>query len=114
MDEIANTIDYLVELGYIDDEATSLLYARSLFNGKLYGKMMVLAKLLNKGVSKFLAHEVIEQALQEFGGEVVICARYVHKKKYTFEDLKNEKVVASLMRRGFSFQVIKLALSYEE
>lgn len=103
----SKAIEELEEYHYVDDE----LFAREFVsqNRKL-SKRMIENKLLSKGVSS----SIIKEALSNIddGGEIELCRemalKYKRSKDITKENGK-EKMFASLLRKGFSFETIKKA-----
>ena len=104
---IEKAIEKLEEYRYFDD----LMFAKQfVVENSKYSKKVLDGKLRQKGVNP----DVIESVLQniEDEDEFELCKKYAEKysKGKDFNDKKNvEKLMASLLRRGFSFEMIKKA-----
>lgn len=104
---IEKAIEKLEEYHYVDD----LMFAKQFVSeNPKYSKKVLDGKLRQKGVNS----DVIESVLQniEDEDEFELCKKYAEKyaKGKDFKDKKNvEKLMSSLLRRGFSFEMIKKA-----
>ncbi len=98
------------ELGFIDDEDFAERYARELAEKKHHGPARIKTELLNKGIDK----EIISNVLETLDIDFSSCIIDVIEKKYynCLSDKKGrDKTVAALMRLGYSYSMIKEALS---
>ncbi len=97
--------DRLEELGLINDEAFAERYARELLENKHLSQKGIKYKLIQKGIDKDLAEEIIEQL--EIDPQQNI--RAVIEKKYA-KNLSDEKgkrrCVMGLQRLGYSYSDI--------
>ncbi len=106
-DAVKKAIDKLEEYHFVDDE----LFARQFLeqNGKL-SKNMIKNKLLQKGVSFDIISDALD--LREDDDEYQVCERQVQKylKGKTVSNYNDmSKMYASLLRKGFSMEMIKKA-----
>ncbi|MCE2982392.1 MAG: recombination regulator RecX [Parachlamydia sp.] len=89
--------------GYIDDEAWISSYLR--LNQKKYGKRLMLAKLRAKGIEA-------DFHLQK--NDEIESIRVLFQSKYRKKDLTDwktkQKVVASLLRKGFEYEDVMAAI----
>lgn len=107
-DVAGRAIEKLEEYHYVDDE----LFAKQFIeqNRKLSKKMLE-NKLLAKGVNCDIIKEQLQGIYDE--DELSLCIsqvqKYIKSKDMTKENSK-EKLVASLLRKGFPFEIIKKAM----
>lgn len=109
--EAANRME---DLGLIDDARYARDYARSLFLRKKFGSRRVKQELLQKGIDRDLADEILGEYAQLDTGETIYD---ILSRKYpTF--MQDEKVrrraVAALQRFGYSFEEIRSAMRTAE
>ena len=104
---IMTALDKLEEYHYVDDILFAKLYAEQ---NKKYSKKMLENKLMQKGVSADIIHQIIGDD-SDFQ-EIELCKKQAEKYAKS-KDLSKEgtvqKLYASLARKGFSFDVIKQA-----
>ncbi|MDE5996104.1 MAG: recombination regulator RecX, partial [Eubacterium sp.] len=101
-------IERFEELGYLDDEKFAKNYAEHLFKNKNYSNNHVKQKLYKKGISRDIVAGIIEDSEIDSVENIVTI---INKKYYSKLNAENgkEKVVAALMRKGFSYGDIKSA-----
>lgn len=98
----------LEEYHYVDDILFAAHYVEQ--NSK-YSKVMLENKLRQKGISS----ENIDAALEniEDDNELILCQKHIKKyvsSKDISKDGSKEKLIASLMRKGFKFDTINSAM----
>lgn len=100
-------VDKMEELDLVDDYRFALLKAEYLLNVKKYSFSNIKLKLLSLGVDK----NIIESVLLNFRPDNQI-EDIVHllKTKYSSKLSNPQKVIASLMRKGFKYGEIKQAM----
>ena len=103
-------IERFKELGYINDRDFAFEYTEYLLNSKRYSLNRVKQELYYKGISKDIISEVIDGIETDQAQTVIniINKSYVRKLN---EEGGREKVIAALMRRGFSYSDIKEAFN---
>lgn len=110
LDEYIETaISYVESYGYIDD----LLYASDFiaYRSSQLSKRQIEQKLLQKGIES----RIIEQAFEGFyeDGNIVEEEKqirsFLEKKQYMLldDEKKKQKLISSLLRKGFSLELIK-------
>ena len=108
-------LDRLEEQGFINDEEYARAMALQLKQIRDYGKMKTASELHRKGVSREITEPLLEELFEE-EDEIKRLARYIETRYVNMlddrEDLK--KLVNKLLRRGFSYAVIKKALDTAE
>lgn len=103
---IAQIMNRLIELGFIDD----LEFAKFWITNRKKGLRFLKIELSQKGISK----EIIEKALYGFDileKENSLILKLIEKKKKTLAGLEKrkayEKMIAFLLRKGFDYDNIK-------
>lgn len=101
-------VDQMEKRGYLDDRRFATMVANGL-NGQNVSYRAALQKLLQKGIEKQLAQDVLEEVFETDETQkavAVILKKYAHK-------LENpndvQKTTAALARRGFSYATIRAA-----
>ncbi len=102
-------IERFSELGYLNDERFARNLAEHLYKNKNYSDNHVRQELYKRGISREIAAEIIDDSEID-AVETIITL--VEKKYYSklYADNGREKVVAALMRKGFSYGDVKAAL----
>ena len=112
VDEVSaeKAIERFEELGYLDDEKFARNYAEHLFKNKNYSNNHVKQELYKKGISRDIVAEIIEDSEIDSVESIITI---INKKYYSKLNAENgkEKVVAALMRKGFSYGDIKAAFN---
>jgi regulatory protein len=101
-------IDKLLYLGYLNDEAYAVSYARHLFEVKKYDVRRISYELRQKGVSP----EIADNALKTLDNEPIQRIIDIIESKYinSISDEKSRKrIVNRFIRMGYSFHDIKSA-----
>lgn len=100
--------DKLEDLGLINDKEYTQLMTQYLINTKKYSVTNAKMKLLTLGINK----DIIEECLSEYKDEDTQLENLIQliEKKYRSKLSNPQKVVQSLMRKGFSYRLIKKAL----
>ncbi len=106
---VEQTVQKLVELGYLDDERYAEKLARYCLNQKKWGHTKAVYYIRQKGISLELART----ALSEVDVDLVENITSIIEKKYINKlgDYKqNQKVIAALARLGYNYSDIKTAI----
>lgn len=111
---IDETLEYLKELGYIDDRDYAQRYAKDAAEIKKHGISRIRLDLRKKGISP----EDIDEALQELDLDTADSLRSLIEEKSASLDLSDKKqrarLVNFLLRRGYKFDEINSALGEME
>jgi len=103
----AKLIQEFCELGYINDQQWTESFVRHQVERKL-GPRMIAQKLSRKGISKEFAAKALEKA--NHPGQQQKALAHLLETRYRQRNLNNfkerQKVIASLIRRGFDLAVI--------
>lgn len=103
-------VEKFFELGYLNDEVFAAELAEHLFKVKNYSERNVRSELYKRGIDK----EIINRVLSHNETDPLDSIIYIVYKRYfkkLSEDGGREKVIAALMRKGFSYSDIKTALN---
>ncbi len=102
-------IERFLELGYLDDEKFANALAKHLYEVKNYSDNHVRQELYKRGISREIVYDIIDNSEID---SIETIINLVIKKYYNKLNAENgkEKVVAALMRKGFSYGDIKTAL----
>lgn len=108
---IQNTIDKLLQLGYLDDLEFASNFVRSRFAHRPRGKKLIQAELSHLGIQQDLAR----QALNEYGNEQEAALRLLMSRASLLKDpdwnVVYRKLGAFLTRKGFSSQTMMTVLN---
>lgn len=109
---IDTVIMQLYERKYIDDLEFAKAYALTQINGGKKGPFIIKRELKEKGIK----NDFIEQAMQQFSKEmqvelaVRLGNKVVNKYKTSSEQNLKQKLEQYLMTKGFSFDIIAIAI----
>ena len=111
---IEAALDYLTEIGAIDDARYAENMARHLINHKRYGRRRIVQELVAKGIDRDTAEEVLSQ----FDTDELSAIAELLENKFS-RDLGDDKgirrTIASLQRYGYDMSDIRHALEeYKE
>lgn len=101
---IDNTISYLKSYHYIDDYRLARQYIEQKKDSLSYRQLI--QKLMNKGISKEILNEVLEE---KEDGELEALDKLLRKKNIDFSTISTEekqKIYAYFIRRGFTYENI--------
>lgn len=106
-------IDKMLDLGYLDDERYAVVLVKHLLENKKMSKNFIKQEMFKRGLSS----EIINNTLEDFeidnssSAAELIFRKY--KNKLNIEGGK-DKVIAALMRKGFSYSDIRTAFDMIE
>lgn len=101
-------LEFLAEQGYVDDAK----FAEAWIRHRTLMKPMARYRLKQELIQKRVPMEIIEGKLSEFELDDVAAARQlIGRKAHRYPD--RQKLMAYLVRQGFSYDVIKQALNLE-
>ncbi len=103
-------VERLEELGLVNDERFATRYATDLLNLRHMSKNGAKRKLLEKGIDKELAYDVVDNIECDTDSHIkaIIDKKYA---KYLFDEKGKRRCVNGLMRLGYSYADIKSVLS---
>lgn len=103
-------VDYVQQMGYIDDAGYARRYAEELFHSRRYGAVRVKQMLLQKGIDAQTAEQVIAECAPDAAEPIGEILRTQYD-QVDFSDYKQkQKVMAALARRGYTFDDIGAAI----
>lgn len=107
---IDEVLDYLIEYGFVDDEAYALLFCRDKRNINGYGPVKIAYILRQKGIDD----ATIAHGLEEYTAEIEQAKiASIVEKKYLRDGVlqkEREKIIRFLLSRGFHYGEIKEVL----
>lgn len=114
-DCIDAAIEYVKSYKYLDDERFARDYIT--YQMELRSRNRILQDLMNKGISKDLCERLLNEIYEENSSDVETeqIQKLLIKKHYS-EDMEykdKQKVIAFLLRRGYSMESIKHAISLD-
>ena len=101
-------IDRYIEAGYLDDERFCRSLVEYLINNKKYSENHVRQECYKRGISSDIINNVLEDFYIDNVDTIVelIQSKYLSKLQ---QENGTQKVIAALMRKGFSYSDIKSA-----
>ena len=107
-EQCARAIARLKELGLIDDRRYAKNYAERCIESNI-SKRETYGKLMQKGVPKDIIREVLEETQVDEVSQITALIKKKYANKLNSRE-NTAKVVAALMRKGFSYPAVKEAL----
>lgn len=110
---VDSAVEKLLDLGLINDRRYAQLLTRELFERKKYGKNRVKSELFRKGIAQETINEVLDEYEEENEPDNVQTIVDIIQKKYynkLIDEKSRQKVVAALVRLGYSFSDIRQAM----
>ncbi|MBQ7044366.1 MAG: regulatory protein RecX [Clostridia bacterium] len=110
---VDTAVEKLIDLGLVNDRRYAELLTRELFERKRYGKNRVRSELYRKGIASEIVNEVLEEYENENEPDNVQTIVDIIEKKYynkLIDEKSRQKVVAALVRLGYSFSDIRQAM----
>jgi len=96
----------LVQKGYVDDTKFARYWVENRQQRKGISSRKLVAELRAKGVDQQIISEAMQNSPREEKGEL---GKILEKKRHKYDD--DQKLIAYLMRQGFSYDVIRDALA---
>lgn len=109
-DSAEKAIEKYIQLGYLDDEKFAKALSEYLFKKKNYSVTQVRQELYKRGVDREIVSEVIDDADYDSVDSIIAVINKSYLRKLSAPD-GIDKVIAALMRRGFSYGDVKAAIS---
>lgn len=103
-------VERMEELGLVDDEKFAKRYAEQLINVKHLSLRGAKYKLLEKGIDKDLADEILEELSPDPAEHIEILIEKKYKNNLS-DEKGRRKTVAALQRMGYSWSDIKAVIS---
>ncbi len=112
-DSAEKAIEHMLELGYLDDEKYAEALLEHLINNKNMSSSFIKKEMYKRGISSDIVQNLLEFNEIDNVSSIVELINTKYKTKLAAENGR-EKVVAALMRKGFSYSDIKAALNETE
>lgn len=106
-------IDKMLDLGYLDDEKYAQTLVRHLLDNKNMSKNFVKQEMYKRGLSADIINDILENTEFDNSANCVELITTKYRNKLRAEGGK-DKVIAALMRKGFSYYDIKHAFEMIE
>ena len=106
-------IEKFTEMGYLDDAKFGKALAEHLYSVKNYSDSHVKQELYKRGINRDIINEIIDGAQADSVQSVITIVTKKYLNKLNIEGGR-EKVIAAMMRKGFSYSDIKSALDKVE
>jgi regulatory protein len=110
---IQQTLEYLENLDYVDDQRFAMQWGQFNINKKKLGRNRLYRELLNKGIDRETLENIL-RTLYENNPEVQLAKECASKKweslKGVEEDKKKRRLFQHLKRRGFPTDIIYQSL----
>ena len=100
--EVNDTVQWLQELGAVDDDAYAAVLGRH-YGAKGYGPGRVRQELQKRGISR----ELWEEALSQLPPSEEAIRQYISAKWRPGDERMGKKIADALLRRGFSWNEIR-------
>ncbi|MBC7746521.1 RecX family transcriptional regulator [Pedobacter sp.] len=101
--------DRLKEKGYVSDETFSRLWVENRSQIKGISRRKLQLELRKKGVDLALIEQALHDSPRSDEDEL---AKIIAKKRHRYDD--EQKLIAYLIRQGFSYDIVKRALSEDQ
>lgn len=110
--QIEETVSFLNEYGYINDNRYAEHFTNDAINLKKWGKARVRTELLRKGVDRDIIDSVIEEAFSELEQDRLLLQMESRFGNADFGNMKERtRIFNFYLRRGFSPEEIKGAMN---
>ena len=111
---VKTAMEKLIDLGLVNDRRYAEFLVRELYERKKYGRNRVKNELYRRGIDSEIINEVIEEYENESEQDNIQTIVDIIRKKYynkLIDEKSRQKVVAALVRLGYSFSDIRQAMS---
>ena len=101
-------IDHLIEKNYINEERYALLYCKSKFNLKKWGKIKIAYQLKKKGIPENIINSSLNTITKE--NYLKLIKRLINKKSELIDEKniykKNTKIARYLYQKGYEIDLV--------
>ena len=117
-DIIDEVIGDLKRVNLLDDYEFTSAWIRDRISNKPRGKTLLKQELWKKGIKDETIEKVLKEYFEDEDEELNLAKNLLEKRKKRYENLdKNiakRRMMSFLLRRGFSYEIVKQALKIEE
>jgi regulatory protein len=114
-EDISQALERLKELKFVNDKDFTARYIEQRQRGKPKGKPVLVQELARKGVPKDIIQEFFEDNPQD---EDTACFQVLERKWHSYQrfdpEIRQQKAMNFLLRRGFLYSSIKNAVARME
>ena len=107
--KISEVLDYLIELGYVDDEEFSDLFVKEKIKQYGVGPVYLYSELSKHNIPDEQINNAIERGYRNFPLDELIINHIKKRKKILFSEnilVKKRKIIQFLQRKGFTWEQI--------
>lgn len=106
---VNKVVDLMLEYGYLNDEDFARELLDYLMNDKKKSKSHIIYEMRKRGISSEIYENLISDAdIDDIGVAYdIICSKYLNKLS---QEGGRQKVIAAMMRKGFSYSTVLCAL----
>jgi regulatory protein len=117
-----NLIDEVVKdlkrVNLIDDYEFASAFVRDRISNNPRGKILLKQELWKKGIKKEIIEKTLKEYFKDENEELILAKELLRKRKKRYESLDENvakrRLMSFLLRRGFSYDIVKQVLRIEE
>lgn len=117
-DIIDEVIGDLKRVNLLDDYEFASAWIRDRISNKPRGKTLLKQELWKKGIKEEIIEKVLKEYFEDEDEELNLAKKLLEKRKKRYENLDknvaNRRMMSFLLRRGFSYEIVKQVLKIEE
>ena len=107
---IDNALSYLESKNYLSDKRFATAWINTRRINHFEGRTKLMAELLQRGISKDIANEVLDEYFSQNDEEYICKKAY---EKFYKHGKRDEKLLAAMVNAGFSYKMVKVIMNYE-
>ena len=111
---IRKTLEYLMETEIINDESFAKAWVSERANSKFFGKSKIKSELSRKGIAPDIMEKALNDVFQDLDEGDQVLQFLNNKFKKGYRNLDKRKLMALLLRNGFSYSQAEKALKFSE
>src|SRR5258708_24184548 len=112
--EIENAVMKLQEQKFLNDEEFAKMWVRTRVALKPLSQRVLRLELLQKGIDKEIINTVLAETAETSGNDLEMARLLAQKKKEKYKNLSRDEVYKKLggflMRRGFTYDMVKRSI----
>lgn len=109
-EETLDAIEYLIELGYLDDLRYAKNYVEYRNHSRPRGNFLLRLELRNKGVSDAITEQVLNSEEQEYALALRFGGEYLQRSRSADFSTLKRRLYGALQRRGFAAFAVRQAI----
>ncbi|UII57824.1 recombination regulator RecX [Cytobacillus spongiae] len=113
---IQEAIHKLYNYQFLNDEEFAFAFVRTQKNTTDKGPVLAKRELMEKGISEAIIEQVMSEYLfeEQLEKAVQLCQKYIQKNNKDSKRVLEQKLESMLVRKGYSYQVISIAIEEVE